>query len=308
MLPTLRIVLAALAISMSMAATAAELKVAASIKPIHSLVESVMTGTGSAALILNGGATPHFGALKPSQLRILQTADVIFHVSDTLESGLSKSLRQRAKAGARVVSLLGAPGLPDLVVWPLREGGEWEGDDDHLASTGQDPHIWLDPDNAVAIAHYIAAVLAKADPDNAAIYRANSTALAARLKSLAQDISSQLAPVSSAPFIVFHDAYQYFEKRFGLHAAGAITIDPDKRPGAQRLREIRQTLAQRGVVCVFAEPQFEVSYIKTVLEGQTARRAILDPLGAGLRSGPDAYFDLLRAMSQSVFDCLSGAP
>lgn len=170
---------------------------------------------------------------------------------------------------------------------------------------GADPHIWLDPMNAKALVHEIRQALVEADPANAATYEANAGALEARLDALIADVETELAGLSGRGFIVFHDGYHYFENRFGLEAAGSITVSPEVMPGAERIAELRETVRDAGAACVFSEPQFEPQLVSTVIEGTAAKSGVLDPLGAELEKGPDLYFELIRNMTTSFKDCLT---
>jgi zinc transport system substrate-binding protein len=167
-----------------------------------------------------------------------------------------------------------------------------------------DMHVWLDPGNAKALAEAIANTLADADPDHGAIYRANAERLRQRLDELDRSLEDRLASVADRPYVVFHDAYQYFEHRYGVKAVGAITINPTVRPSAQRLREIHARLEQLDAACVFAEPQFEPTLVETLIEGTSAKRGVLDPLGAAADAGPNHYFQLLNGLADSLVDCL----
>lgn len=170
-----------------------------------------------------------------------------------------------------------------------------------------DMHLWLDPQNAKAMLHEIEETLVALDPENAAVYEANAQNYAKRIDALSQEIEADLAPVRAKSFIVFHDAYQYFEKRFGVTASGSITVNPDVIPGAQRIAEIQGRVKELGDTCVFAEPQFEPKLVKVVTEGTNARSGVLDPLGTELDGdGPELYLDLIRAMASSIKTCLSG--
>lgn len=294
-----------LLVSALCAATAqAQPKVAASIKPVHALVSAVMGETGSPALILGGNSSPHNMALRPSQQRMIEGAGIIFHIGGGLEGPLEKPLKRRKTSGASIVALIETPGLALL---PIRENSIWphgdHGDDDHGVA---DPHIWLDPHNARTMTLHIAGVLAKADPANASAYRSNAKRFGEALDRLEADITARLATVRDKPFVVFHDGYQYFEKRFALNAVGAIAANPDKRPGARRLRDIRRVITERGAICVFAEPQFDVSYVTTVIEGTTARAAQLDPIGPPLESGKNAYVLMMTTMADNIAGCLDG--
>lgn len=178
-------------------------------------------------------------------------------------------------------------------------------DDDHDHGEGaMDEHLWLDPANARAWAAAMAATLSAADPANAAAYAANAAALSAELTALEAELAAELAPAAGKPFVVFHDAYQYFERRFGLSAAGAIALGDATAPGAARVRAVRDQVRALGVTCVLSEPQFSPALVATVTEGSGARTATLDPLGAKLAPGPDLYPELLRAMAASLRGCL----
>lgn len=161
--------------------------------------------------------------------------------------------------------------------------------------------------NAKAMVHEIEEALVAADPAHAATYEANAAALMAKLDTLITEVSAELEPVHDKGFIVFHDAYQYFENRFDVTASGSITVSPEVIPGAERLTEIRAKVTELGATCVFSEPQFEPRLVSTVTEGTQARSGVLDPLGAGLEDGPDLYFNLIRDMATSVKTCLTEA-
>ncbi len=282
--------------------------VVVSIKPIHSLAAGVMNGIGEPALLIEGGASPHSYTLKPSEAASLQNADVVLWVGDELETFLEKPL-QTLPRQARVVALHETPGVHLL---GSRGGGAWEiHGQEHEAEQARrhgamNMHIWLDPTNAQAMVSAIAETLAAADPDNADRYRSNADALITRLTALDRDLRDTLTPVRNRPYVVFHDAYPYFERRYGLTPVGSITVDPERKPGARRVGEIRAKIKETGAVCVFSEPQFESAIVNTLIEGAKAKTAILDPLGADIKPGPDAYFQLMRALAVSARDCLAG--
>lgn len=182
-------------------------------------------------------------------------------------------------------------------------------DHDHANAEGHahgeyDMHVWLDTHNAAAMIDAIAAALAEADPARADTYRANAADLQDRIEGLDAELAERLAPVRDRPFIVFHDAYQYFEEHYGLSPAGSVTVSPDIRPGAARLTELREHVETRDAVCVFAEPQFEPTLVETIVEGTGARAGVLDPLGAEIENGPDLYFAVMRNLADSLRDCL----
>lgn len=324
--------------------------VVVSIKPVHSLVASIMKGVGEPSLIVEGAASPHTYTLKPSNARALENADVVFWVGPGLEAFLDKPLEALPK-NAKVVELEDVPGLTKL---PFREGGAFEGHDhgepaeagedhahdhgteeashtdhakaehaddhghDHASEEaaaagdnhghehgGTDMHLWLDPSNAKAMAAEIAKSLSDADPANKAAYEANLTTLNAEIDALDTEIAAQLKPVLEKPFIVFHDAYQYFEKHYGVRVAGSVTVSPESMPGAERLSTIHAKIKELGAACVFAEPQFEPKLIGVVTEGTDAKSGTLDPEGGALDAGPALYGELMRNLATSMSTCLS---
>ncbi|THK33963.1 zinc ABC transporter substrate-binding protein ZnuA [Ensifer sp. MPMI2T] len=312
--------------------------VVASIKPIHSLVASIMEGVGEPSLIVEGGASPHTYNMKPSNAAALQEAKVVFWVGHGLEAFLDKPL-EALGSDAKVVELGEAPGLEKL---KFREGGAFEAhaDDDeghegdghgaeaahdghehkehaaeqqpandheHHAEGEFDMHMWLDPMNAKAMAAEIEKALAEADPGNAAAYEANLKKLNQRLDALDKHLAETVAPVQDKPFVVFHDAYQYFEHRYKVRVAGSITVSPEVLPGAERLSEIRAKIKELGATCVFAEPQFEPKLINVVIEDTPAKSGTLDPEAATLDAGPDLYFQLMENIGTSLKSCLASA-
>ena len=299
------------------AASAADApKVVVSIKPIHSLVAAVMQGVGTPDLIVDGAASPHTYALKPSNARSLEQAQVVFWVGPGMEAFLQKPLASLG-SNASVVELDHAPGITKL---KFREGGAFEPHDDgDEPAAGEDhehdhddhdhgefdTHLWLDPHNAKAMVAEITTSLVAADPANALTYEANQKALNDKLDALDTEIASTLAPVKDKPFIVFHDAYQYFEHRYGVRVSGSITVSPETIPGAQRVSEIHSKVTDLGATCVFSEPQFEPKLVNVVLEGTSAKSGVLDPEAATLPQGPDLYFDLMRGIANSLKACLS---
>lgn len=275
-----------------------------SIKPVHSLVATVMRGVGEPRLLVQGGASPHNFALRPSDARLLNRAGVVFRVGPALERFLDKPL-QALTGDAMVVDLAEAPGIQLL---PAREGGVW-GEHGHEAEEipdhhQTDLHLWLDPRNAMVMANAIAAALSVADPGNARTYLTNSKALLGQLADLDRDLAARLHDVQGRAFVVYHDAYQYFEARYGLRALGTVTATPGHGVGARRLASIRNAIAEQGALCVFAEPQFRPKLAEILASGTGARMGVLDPIGAGLKPGPGLYSTLMRNLAQAAVDCL----
>lgn len=294
------------------APAAATVKVVTSIKPIHSLVAGVMRGAGAPALLIKGASSPHTYSLRPSDARALQAADLVFWVGPELETFLAKPLHALVRR-ARIVALAEAAGVRLLAgraagLWTLHHQPAGEKEDEHPGADHRhrmNMHIWLDPRNAKAMVSAIGAALSDVDPPRAQLYAANARALQRRLDVLDQGLEQTLTPLRGRPYVVFHDAYRYLEARYGLTAVGAITVAPDRPPGARRLAEIRARIRNAGVDCVFVEPQFEPALARALVEGTGAKVGVLDPLGADLSPGPDAYFQLMRNLAHSLKDCLA---
>jgi zinc transport system substrate-binding protein len=302
----------------------AEINVVASVKPIHSLVSGVMEGIGRPDLIVKGAASPHTYSLRPSQAKQLEDADMVFWMGHELESFLEQPLEAIATK-AHVVELIDSSKLKKI---KMREGGmfdahahddhdEHEGHDDHDEHEGHDDHdeheghgefdvhVWLDPENAKVLVDEIKLALIELDPVNASKYEANSNKMNTKLDQLMDEVSNKLKSEQGKGYVVFHDAYQYFEQRFGMSAVGSITVSPEVVPGANRIRELKEKINELNAHCVFSEPQFEPKLVSTVIEGTKANKGVLDPLGASINDGPELYFTLIRNMADSLHECLS---
>lgn len=302
-------------------------RVAADIAPVGSLVAMVMEGLGTPGLIVRHGASPHDYALRPSEAAMLEQARLVVWIGPDLAPGLARAL-DRLAGDALVLTLSEVPGterLPnrDLAVFDAHAHDEDSDDHDHDADHDADhdgsddhghdgdhhhhgptdPHLWLDPDNASLWLDAIAEALAGLDPQNAAAYRANARAGQAAIEAARADAAALLAPVAERPFIVFHDAYQYYEHAFALHAAGAVTLSDASAPGPARLAALAQMVREQGVACAFSEPQFNPGLIGAVSE--SLRVEALDPLGSDLPPGPDFYPALIGELAQKISACLS---
>ncbi len=289
----------------------AEINVVSSVKPLHSLVSGVMEGVAKPDLIVKGSASPHTYSLRPSQARQLEDADLVFWMGHELESFLEQPLEAIATK-AHIVELIDSSKLKKI---KMREGGmfdahvhddhdEHEGHDDH--GHGEfDVHVWLDPENAKVLVDEIKLALIELDPVNASKYESNSKKMNMKLDQLIDEVSNKLESDKGKGYVVFHDAYQYFEQRFGMSAVGSITVSPEVVPGANRIRELKNKINELNAHCVFSEPQFEPKLVSTVVEGTQANTGVLDPLGASIKDGPELYFTLIRNMADSLHECLS---
>ena len=350
------------------------------IKPLHSLVSGVMGSTGQAGLIVDDAVSPHDFQLKPSQVKAVQDARVIFYIDNDFET----FLRRAFDITSEDVRKVAVAGLDGLKTYSIREGGGWEGhahdhhghedehdDHDDHDKHGHDDHddhdkhdhdkhghddhddhdkhdhdkhahddhddhgkhdhdkhahedhdehdkhahedhedhetdlhLWLDPANAKVMVDHIAQELSAIYPENASVYTENASAYGKRLDALHTELQNSLSTVQDKPYVVFHDAYQYFEAAYGLNAVGSITFEPHESPSPSRLQEVSQRIKETGATCVFKEPQFSDRLVRVVVEGTSARSGTLDPLGAGLENGAELYVNLLQNLAGNLRTCL----
>jgi len=309
----------------------AELQVVTSIKPIHSLASLLMDGIGTPKLIVDGSNSPHNFTLKPSHAKMLQNADLVFWVGEDIETFLEKPLGTVAKK-AKKIELMEISQIKKL---KFREKNIFEGHhddhghkkhddhghkkhddhghkkhddhghkkhDDHGHAHGEhDPHIWLDPLNAKVILTVMAKNMKMMDKKNSAKYDANLKKANAKIDGLVSEINKVIN--KNAKYVVFHDAYQYFEKRFGLKTLGALTVNTDVLPGAEQLKDIRKVIKKENAKCIFSEPQFNPKIIRAIAKDTNIKTGVLDPLGADLKNNKDLYFKLLNNLSNSLRKC-----
>ena len=310
--------------------------VAADIAPIHSLVSRVMDGVGEPKLVIQSGASPHGYRLRPSEAKALQDANLIFWMGEELTPWLDGAIDTLA-SNASVTSLLDQEGV---VLHDFREGALFEAHDhsahddhddqrhddhdDHettmITTTtmmtrrpkdhddhghgAHDPHAWLSPENAKLWLNIIASKLSVADPENAASYFTNAAAGQAEIEDMVAEVSATLKPVQGGKFVVFHDAYQYFENDFDFYASAAISLGDASDPSPARIAEIQKRIQEEGIQCVLAEPQFKKGLVATVMEGSEATASVIDPLGADIKPGPKLYTQLIKNMAKTLRDCL----
>ena len=316
-LAAVQILLAAASVLLiSLQGASADVRVVATIKPLHSIAASVMAGTGAPDLILKGASTPHEYALRPSDASALQEADLVLWVGPDLETFLS-GVMSRKKKRTQVIQAAGLPGITNRHyrhdTGHAKEKSETHGTEhkdqghkhghDH-SGTGFDPHIWLDPANAAVIADAVAEALARLDPKNADRFRKNAQQTKQRLTVLEQEVRKSLQPFSKRRFVVFHDAYAHFEARFGLRSSGTVSIGDGRSPGAKRIANLRRLIRNKNVVCLFAEPQFPSKLVRVLVEGTNVRLGTLDPIGAKLKPGPELYFEMMKGNAAAAKACL----
>ena len=318
----------------------AEVNVVTTIKPLHSLISSVMEGVGKPSLIIEGTNNPHTFVFKPSHAEMIENADIVFWIGEDLEAFMEKPLESLAK-NAKTISFMDLASIEKL---KFREQNifddhddhghddhddhghkdddhddhddhdghddEHDGHDDHDDHAGHhdghnhgefDAHIWLDPANAKEMVLEISHELSEIDPNNEAKYEENASKTIATLDKLIGDVDKSLSKDIS--YIVFHDAYQYFETRFGVTSAGALTLNPDVLPGAKQIADIQDLISDKGIKCIFSEPQYNPKIIETLGNDMNISTGVMDPLGAYIEAGPSMYSELINEIANSIKNC-----
>ena len=301
------------------------------IQPINSLVSAVIGNTGKTISLIPAEISPHEFKLKPSDAKKMQEGNIIFYISKHLESDVVKVFDNLPK-NIKIVDLLEETGIEHL---SIRDNEAWErhdhhGHDDHDDhdkhskkhddhdhdkhakkhddhddhQTKDDVHIWLSPDNAIKIINKANKVLSLYYPQNAKIYDENSKIMIDKIKKLKTELDKELTPIKDKPYVVFHDAYQYFEKAFGLNAVGSVALEGDIASSPKQVSYIKEKIVKLKASCVFQEPQFDSKLVKIVVEGTNAQIGTLDPLGVGIKDEKDFYLQLLRNMAKSLKECL----
>jgi len=297
-------------------------KVVVDIAPVHSLVSMVMKGVGEPTLIIPANASPHDYTLRPSAAKALQNADIIFWMGSSLTPWLDRATTTLMK-DAQMIALLDTE---DTIILEVRDeltfdadhGDHQEHEDhdehdehkDHVSEHkdghehhGIDPHAWLSAKNASVWLSVIAAHLSEIDPKNKETYKTNAAVGQKDITDLATDISKTLSGVQGRSFIVYHDAFQYFENDFNFTAAGAISPSDAAPVSPARIAAIRSMIEKEGIDCILSEPQYSQGLIQSVSSGTEVNLGIIDAIGAGITIGPDLYNTLMRNMAKTFADC-----
>ena len=299
----------------SWAATAPSVVV--SITPFYALVAAVMKGVGTPKLLVKPGASPHEYALRPSDILLLQDAELIFWGGPQLETFLVKPLNT-LKAHSEAHHIVEFDNVSGLLLLPIRHSAAWdphehEHENGHTHEildndkSNQDMHFWLNPNNAIILTDMIVYHLVMIDPEHTHIYKKNGTQLKKRLKKLDAHIATELETVKAIPYIVFHDAYQYVEQRYGLKGVGSITLNPEIPPSAKRLNTIRITIEKSKAQCIFREPQFQPKLVDSIVVDLGIKTGELDPIGQAPQNNAEGYFTLLENLSHALKQCLGSA-
>ena len=282
------------------AAPAAALEGVASIRPVHGIVAAVMGDVGRPRLLISGESDPHHHALRPSEARALARADAVFVVSLAME-GYMRRAAASLGLGEKLVELARADGVrrlprrrldpPGIPARPVR-GTDW--------------HVWTDADNVIAMARAVAARLARLDPARGDTFRANAAALERRLRARAERTAARLRPLAGRPFLLVHDATQYFERRHGLRPLAAVQPDDETAPGPRRLAAVLALARAHPGICVLTPPGGGERWARMLAREAGARPVRVDVLGLGLEPGRDFWSRLPEVLTQAYVRCLGG--
>lgn len=293
--------------SIGSATTKTQPNIVVSIKPFYNLVAAITKNSCHLTLLVRGNASPHEYTLKPSDLRLLAQANLIFWGGAKLEPFLVKAINKSNKS-AKKPMIVNLAALPSLNLLPIRNTSNWQ---PHAhcahqpnAKANFDPHFWLSIHNSTTMVHGIVATLSEGCPTNAALYQANAQDFLQQLQKLDAKLTSQLSSVQNHSYLVLHDAYQYFETNYLLSPMGALTLHPEIPPSIKHLQKIKQLMQHEQIYCLFSEPQFKPAFITTLLKNTPVKHDVLEPIGKDADLGPDGYLVLMQKIADSMSNCL----
>lgn len=296
-------ILTIIILNFTLIANSKEKKIVTTIKPIHSILLNIVDS--DVELLLNNNSSPHDFKLKPSDMKKITDADVLIYIDESIESFIERPLNALDE-NIKTIKILGNANLSLL---PIREGGVWEEEahgDHHEHNHGSfDAHIWLGSKNVIKLTKFFVKELSKISPDKKNIYKANAKEFIKKVSNKNKELAKELININSEPYIVFHDAYQYFEADYNLNSVGSISLNPEISPTPKRIKEIKAKIEKDSVVCLFREPQFPSRIVQTVIQETNAKEGELDPLGFDLNPGKNLYFELVTNLSKNLRECLS---
>lgn len=290
------------------------IEVLATIKPLGFIAAAITDGVSEPKVLLPTGASPHDFSLRPSDIRSINSADLVVWVGSELEGFMAKPLANHPHA----LALTQVEGMP-LFNYATQDSHDSHDHDDHDHAAhehgdhdegheghhheGVDPHIWLGPTQSKVIAKAIASELGKLDPANQARYDANLAAFDTKVDAKDKVIAGQMKAVNEKGYFVFHEAYGYWERHYGMSSKGHFTVSPERRPGAKTLVDIRKALEEKQASCIYAEPQFSPAVIESVARNTGAKVLLLDEVGEQVPLGPDGYPQFMQQLADAFAQC-----
>ncbi len=290
------------------------IEVLTTIKPLGFIAAAITDGVSEPKVLLPTGASPHDFSLRPSDIRSINSADLVVWVGPELEGFMAKPLANHPHA----LALTQVEGMP-LFNYATQDSHDSHDHDDHDHAAhehgdhdegheghhheGVNPHIWLGPTQAKVIAKAIASELGKLDPANQARYDANLAAFDTKVDAKDKVIAGQMKAVNEKGYFVFHEAYGYWERHYGMSSKGHFTVSPERRPGAKTLVDIRKALEEKQASCIYAEPQFSPAVIESVARNTGAKVLLLDEVGEQVPLGPDGYPQFMQQLADAFAQC-----
>ncbi|MFM5530646.1 zinc ABC transporter substrate-binding protein ZnuA [Aeromonas veronii] len=290
------------------------IEVLTTIKPLGFIAAAISDGVSEPKVLLPIGASPHDFSLRPSDIRNINSAGLVVWVGPELEGFMAKPVANHPHA----LALTQVEGMP-LFNYATQDSHDSHDHDDHDHAAhehgdhdegheghhheGVDPHIWLGPTQAKVIAKAIASELGKLDPANQARYDANLAAFDAKVDAKEKVIAGQMKAVNEKGYFVFHEAYGYWERHYGMSSKGHFTVSPERRPGAKTLVDIRKALEEKQASCIYAEPQFSPAVIESVALNTGAKVLLLDEVGEQVPLGPDGYPQFMQQLADAFAQC-----
>lgn len=286
--------------------------VVTSLKPVGFIAAAIADGVTDTQVLLPDGASEHDYSMRPSDVKRLQDADLVVWIGPEMEAFMAKPAARVAEQKKVTIAELAAvkpllmKGADDDEAEHEHHHHDDEKSDEHHHHGDYNMHLWLSPDVARATAVAIHGKLVELMPQNKDKLNANLKTFEASLAETDKQVAATLSPLKGKGYFVFHDAWGYYEKHYGLTPLGHFTVNPEIQPGAQRLHEIRTQLVEQKATCVFAEPQFRPAVVEAVARGTSVRMGTLDPLGTGITLGKESYSQFLTQVSDQYASCLKG--
>lgn len=277
------------------------LNIMTSIPPLNALASGITAGVTKPTVLVPPEASHHHYSLKPSDRQALADADVVIWIGPDMENFLIKPLDNLSEK----TTIISITDLPNLVRLPVRNDKNWEvheHEEDHHHHANLDPHIWLDPKNAIYIVQILTDTFVTLDTQHTDIYKKNAEEMIKKLNTLDQQLKEKLTAIQDKPFLIFHDAYQYLEKYYHLSAAGSISVNTDLPPSAQRIYQLQKRIKKENIVCIFAETGSTPAIVETLAAEKRAKISHLDSMGQGKIFAD--YLNLLQYDAEQLYNCL----
>ncbi len=279
-------------------ASAKDIHIVTTIKPIESLIANIIDDTDSVVSLINGQYSEHSFSLKPSHIAKIYTSDAVILINADFETFMRSSF----KIIPEKTLIITLSDTPDLTLYPTQH---YDTTDTEHTHDSIDYHIWLSPSNSIHIIDYLETQLSLINPEKRTIYQKNAARMREKLVLLDETLKTDLLPIAGKPFMVFHNGFQYFIKEYDLNLVGTITDNPAVYASVNQIKQAQQHLIDNKVICVFKEPQFSDTMIDTVIADTQTHIGTLDPLGSVNDAGKNHYFDMMNALSLSLLECLN---